>query len=112
MRNARWPISATAGALFVLLCLACTDDTIVISVMGPAELSGAELFVDDKQVGTFGAPVGSSIDLAIRVAPGTHAFEIRKEGYETARETLQFQGTEGYLTVRITAQREIRIFRG
>ena len=112
MKNGGRSISAATCALVLVSCLACTEDTIVISVMGPAELTGAEIFVDGEPVGTFGAPVGNSIDFPIRVPRGAHLFEVRKEGFETARETLQFQGAEGYMTVRVNARREIEILRG
>lgn len=100
------------GALWMLLglAIACSDPVTRVSVAGDGELAGADIFIDGAHAGRLVAE-GDHSGATLRVKPGLHLIEIRKEGFAGARESRVIDGTEAYLTLRAAGD-SIQVFGG
>ena len=99
----------TAVLVSLLFVPGCSDDRIVVHVVGDGTLVGAELYVNDEPAGVLTSPGGDLVDASILVPHGANLIEVRKEGYESASKTLTFRSTEAYMSVKVSSEHQIFI---
>ena len=94
---------------FAIAELSCSSDEVVVHVVGDSALVDAEIVVDGALAGRLGPALGAHCDASIVVTAGDHEIEVRKAGYQTARDSQHFECCEGYLTLKATSDHEISI---